>query len=253
MNQRQEHFKREAEREARELALKQERDTNLARERAEKALRDANITPPVEATPKWYTLGSMASGDGYRLLVTLTSKGAGIERIELVDQVSPNHFRYRSLAHRGGYLGYLAPTIEPEGLRIHTVPTGSAAALATSRVNNVGQGLLADDIITKVNDTAITSPGQLALVLEKIKAGSTVSVSVLRGKPALTPSEIEKDSQPLSTASLETEKPASASDASTVQKNQTHHPNREAIRTRMELHNRNQGTSRGHQCPIDRI
>ncbi|MFN9789428.1 MAG: hypothetical protein ACK54R_06810, partial [Pirellulaceae bacterium] len=39
-----------------------------------------------EVSPSWHTLGSMRPEEGFRLLVTLSSRGGGIERIELVEQ-----------------------------------------------------------------------------------------------------------------------------------------------------------------------
>lgn len=176
--------KKKEEKEKRELQEKRDRDADIARQNAARALKDANVKVPEEAAPKWYTIGTMNASDGYRLLVTLTSKGAGIERVELVQQVSQDHFTYRSLAHRGGYLGYLAPTVEEKvGLRIHTIPIGSPAGNAVAKDARIAKGLQPDDVIIKLNDDTITSVRQFDLMLEKIKAGTKVSVTVLRGLP----------------------------------------------------------------------
>ena len=56
---------------------------------------------------KLVTLGSMNPEKGFNLLVTLSSRGAGIEEAELVAQTSPGKFKYRALEHKGGYLGHL--------------------------------------------------------------------------------------------------------------------------------------------------
>ena len=58
--------------------------------------------PPQPKEPeRWLTLGSANPDDPYRMLVTLTNKGAAVTRIELS---SP---KYRDIDHRNGYLGHL--------------------------------------------------------------------------------------------------------------------------------------------------
>jgi YidC/Oxa1 family membrane protein insertase len=81
-----------------------------------------------EVSPSWHTLGSMRPEEGFRLLVTLSSRGGGIERIELVEQEKEGKFRYRNIETESGYWGYLALTEESQGLRIQVVPSGSPAA-----------------------------------------------------------------------------------------------------------------------------
>ncbi len=50
---------------------------------------------------------------GYRLLVTATTRGGGIERIELVDEKKADRFRYRALEHRGGLSGVFSVGVPP--------------------------------------------------------------------------------------------------------------------------------------------
>jgi YidC/Oxa1 family membrane protein insertase len=182
MTQRQKLEEMKAEKARVELEDRKKREADLARENAAKALDKADVEPPEKAPATWHTLGSMDSEEGYRLLVTLTSKGAGIERIELVEQPKPGKFLYRSLATRGGYLGYLAPTIEDRGLRIHSVPKGSAAANAKCDDPNIQGGLAANDILDKVDDQPVRSEFELESSLVKRKPGSSVKVTVHRGE-----------------------------------------------------------------------
>src|SRR5262249_10289111 len=84
----------------------------------------ANEAP--EPATAWFTLGSADTGDNnpYKLLVTLTNKGAAVERIELS---SPH---YRDLENRSGYLGHLAAENSPDGVKVNIVAPGTPAAEA---------------------------------------------------------------------------------------------------------------------------
>ena len=181
MQQRQELEKIKIAQEQKERDEKKIRDAELARENATKAIDKADVPPPVQAPATWHTLGSMDSEEGYRLLVTLTSKGAGIERIELVEQPKAGKFLYRSLATRGGYLGYLAATTEERGLRIHSVPKGSAAARATCDDKSIQGGLAPNDLLDKVDDVSIRSEYELESLFVKRKPGSSVRLTIRRG------------------------------------------------------------------------
>jgi len=105
-----------------------------AKEFAEKfASENPDVAMPTPTPRKRFSLGTMDAADGYRFLVTLDNLGATIERIELVQQNDSEHFAYRSLQTKNiaGYLGYLAPEDRSGGgVIIHSVPRGSAAALA---------------------------------------------------------------------------------------------------------------------------
>ncbi len=189
MTQRQKLEELKAEKARIEREDKKERDADVARENAAKALDKADVPPPEKAPATWHTLGSMDSEEGYRLLVTLTSKGAGIERIELVEQPKPGKFLYRSLATRGGYLGYLAPTIHDRGLHIHSVPKGSAAANAKCDDPKVFGGLAPNDILDKVDEKPVRSEFELESSLVKRKPGSLVNLTVHRGE---APDEVQE-------------------------------------------------------------
>jgi YidC/Oxa1 family membrane protein insertase len=65
--------------------------------------QDGAILPEPDSSfpERWVTLGSADPNDPYRMLVTLTSRGAAVLRIELS---SP---RYHDLEDRSGYLGHI--------------------------------------------------------------------------------------------------------------------------------------------------
>lgn len=115
----------------------------------------------VEARPRppqrWLTLGSIDPESPYRLLVTLTNRGAAIERIEL------NHPDYRDLDETSGYLGHLAPSNEPDGgVRVNVVGPGTPAALAQPVSASIGPGLQVGDVIVAADETPIATLADLA-------------------------------------------------------------------------------------------
>jgi putative serine protease PepD len=66
----------------------------------------------------------------------------------------------------------VTPTQASGGVRITSVETGSGAAKA---------GLKVDDVITKVGDATITSPEQLRSIIASHKPGDTLSITIRRG------------------------------------------------------------------------
>ncbi len=143
-----------------------------------KALEVAPPPDPRQATEKVVTLGSMDPKQGYRLLVTATTRGGGIERIELVDEKKEDRFRYRALEHRGGYLGYLGWRPISGGVLITTVPTASPAALATS--SEATGGLAVGDVLATIDGTAVRSYDAVQQVLKDIKPGKEVQLKIIR-------------------------------------------------------------------------
>ena len=119
-----------------------------------------------EAAPRRrFTLGSLDPAEPARLLVTLTSRGAAVERIELADE------RFHDQDDRGGYLGHLAGEAVAEGCRIGVVGPGTPAAEA---------GLKPGDVITAVGGAATADPAALADVLSGLRPGKPATVSYLR-------------------------------------------------------------------------
>lgn len=134
-----------------------------------------------EPAQQWLSLGSADPNDPYRMLVTLTNRGAAVARIELSSQ------RYRDLEYRGGYLGHLgAEEEEPAannaevggaefGVRVQVVGQGTPAAKA---------GIQVGDLIKSIQGVAVDGPRALDTELQKTKPGQTVSVDLERdGKP----------------------------------------------------------------------
>lgn len=143
--------------------------------------RPLEVVPPADpkqALEKVITLGSMDPTKGYRLLVTATTRGGGIERIEFVDEKKHDRFRYRALEHRGGYLGYLGWRPTSGGVLVTTVPIDSPASLATS--SQTSGALLVGDVISAINDTPVRSYDAVQSVLKEIKPGKDVQLAVTR-------------------------------------------------------------------------
>lgn len=145
--------------------------------KSDAAAEDADSKRPSEA--KWFTIGSMdidpadpTSGD--KTLITLSNRGAGVERIELIERNPNGKFRYRRVDTRSGYLGYLAPSLprELDGCQINVIGPGTPADLA---------GLQVGDIIVGTDTGVIVSPGDLDNWLEETKPGEIISLEVLRG------------------------------------------------------------------------
>jgi YidC/Oxa1 family membrane protein insertase len=146
---------------------------------------------------RWVTLGSADENDPYRMLVTLTTRGAAVERIELSSS------RYNDQEDRGGYLGHVAPdesAIDPQdrgkGCRVKVVGAGTPAAEARS----IGDFAVADaglkgatwlkqvdgwveqpgDLITAVDGETVTSPAVLAKIMSHKKPRQTIELTVDR-------------------------------------------------------------------------
>lgn len=150
---------------------------------ADEAQLDAEAA---DAPAQYLTLGSVNPESGYRLLVTLSSQGAAVERIELA---SP---RYRDLTDRGGYLGHVAtagPSEEGQdtafqdtafqdtepGVLVQVVGAGTPAAAAGLQP---GDRILSID--TKSELLEINSADDLSDSLSKTKPGQTVELRVVR-------------------------------------------------------------------------
>ncbi len=134
----------------------------------------------IQGKEEWFTLGTMNPKDGYRLLVTLNSKGAGIERIELVEQSRPGVFQYRTLATLGGSIGYLALRESEKGLTINAVPQGSPAAAAIPPDTTQPVGVKIGDTIVGMNELPILKLSDWETVCDKIKPGTQVTIQVKR-------------------------------------------------------------------------
>ena len=125
--------------------------------------------PVVDAPQQYLTLGSLDPKTGYRLLVTLTSTGGAVRRVEL------SSTRYRDQHDRSGYLGELELKKAEGGVEIQVVGPGTPAAEA---------GIQAGDIITGIagrETIQIETPEDFRAALDKSEPGKQISLLVRRG------------------------------------------------------------------------
>ena len=136
--------------------------------KAEKAAPAIQAAPEPAVPEQWVTLGSADDADPYRMLVTLTNKGAAVARIELS---SP---RYCDIDDRSGYLGHLVmdSALHGNGCPVQVVGPGTPAAEA---------GLKPGDVIKTVNGKAVIDQASLDAALEKTKPKQTVKLAIRRG------------------------------------------------------------------------
>ncbi len=128
------------------------------------------------ATPKnperRLTLGSLDPASPYRMLVTLSSRGAGIERAELN--------KYRDLEYKNGYLGQLALTDAEGGARINVVGPGTPAALARPVQGGGKDGFQTGDVITSIAGKPIAGAFAVDTALKDTKPGDKIEIGVSR-------------------------------------------------------------------------
>ena len=131
--------------------------------------------------PEWLTLGSMDPASGYYMLVTLNSRGAGIERIELTRRDDNGRLKYRRVDVRTGYLGYLAgePALRQDGVRVNAVGPGTPASLA--QADGVPPGLRPGDVIVAIDGQVVTTPDEINGALGETEPGDEITVEVIRG------------------------------------------------------------------------
>lgn len=131
-------------------------------------------TPAATNPLKRLTLGSLDPEGPYRMLVTFTSQGAGVERVEL----SSN--RYRDLEDKSGYLGELVLTNTEDGPQIGVVGPGTPAANAKPLEGTTDVGLQVGDIVETVNGLTVASASEVAAALNKTRPGQEIEVGVVR-------------------------------------------------------------------------
>jgi YidC/Oxa1 family membrane protein insertase len=141
------------------------------------AERDADSVPPTAeegpaAKRQHHTLGSLDPNGPTGMLVTLTSRGAAVERIELASE------SFHDQDDRSGYIGHLAvETVPDEGCRIGVVGRGTPAERA---------GLRPGDIITQVGSTATPNARSLHDALSGTHPGHSVAVAIRRDGQTIT-------------------------------------------------------------------
>lgn len=142
---------------------------------------DKSDDSSTRATPTWITLGSVDPQSPYRMLVTLSSKGGAIERIEMA---SP---RYLDLEDPSGYLGHLALTniIGTKGVLVNAVGAGTPAALAVQQNETKASGLAVGDVIESIDGQAVLRVSDFNDFIAKTKPEQSIKIGVKRGDQKL--------------------------------------------------------------------
>ncbi|MFP6612133.1 MAG: YidC/Oxa1 family insertase periplasmic-domain containing protein [Pirellulales bacterium] len=129
----------------------------------------AVVAQPAPAVPlQRVTLGSLDPASDTRMAVTLTNRGAAVERIEL------NNPRYVDEDDERGYLGHLSLT---DGCIIQVVTPGSPAANADLQVG---------DTITSFDGSAAETRDDVYKALNASKPGDSVQIKITRGNGGAT-------------------------------------------------------------------
>lgn len=149
---------------------------------------DEQAAEQLAGAPLLYTtLGSIAEESPYRMLVTFTNRGAGIQRVELANR------RYRDLQDRGGYLGHMQLEEHADGgLKVQVVGQGTPAA---------NGGIAVGDRLISATSGKLSaefqSPGDFTRFIEKLKPGKEVALQVVRGDDQLEEIKIKLVRRPL--------------------------------------------------------
>ncbi len=150
-----------------------------------------DVPAPPEVSPKWVTLGSIDPDSPYRMLVTLSNRGASLVRLELNSERYRDH-RYHVIPEgrvkdRGGYLGHLSAPRAQDGDRPN-IP-GCVVQVVGSGTPAERAGIRPGDIVTAIDDIAVKRPNgkdSLEAALASRSPGATVTATVLRGEKRLS-------------------------------------------------------------------
>ncbi|MDG2206271.1 MAG: YidC/Oxa1 family insertase periplasmic-domain containing protein [Pirellulales bacterium] len=123
---------------------------------------------------RYIGLGSLDPKSDARALVTLSSYGGSVVRLEL------NSEQYRDIQDHRGYLGHLVGSPHPQGWQVEFVGRGAPADQA---------GLQAGDVIQRVtlgtSESAVGQLEDLENILKESKPGEQLKVTFVRnGQPA---------------------------------------------------------------------
>ncbi|MBR5627124.1 MAG: YidC/Oxa1 family insertase periplasmic-domain containing protein, partial [Thermoguttaceae bacterium] len=132
-----------------------------------------------ESEPVYVTLGSADPKSPYRLLATLTNRGAAVSRIEL------NEKAYNDTQDKTGYLGQIVVdepasmrgVPEPGGVQVQVVGDGTPAYFAGLKKGDL---IVAIDLNIGNEPAKVTSFDVLRNELLKTKPGQTIKLGVVR-------------------------------------------------------------------------
>ena len=135
------------------------------------------VKPVSKSTMARVSLGSLDINSGYPGLVTIVSRGAAVERVELAGDSKRQYF---DTDDNTGYLGHLALAATDDGCRVGAVGPGTPAFLAKETGSKVSGGLAAGDVITAVGGAKMGSPAEVERQLRKTKPGQIIEIDVIR-------------------------------------------------------------------------
>ena len=135
-------------------------------------------------------LGSYDPAKGEKYLAYFNSRGATLDRIELVERDDDGALKYGVIEFKHGYLGYLAPVPVDEngvGVKVRVVGDGTPAHLA---------GIQVGDVLTSVHGTPLVSGEDIDKALRQTVVGERIEVKYERGGEAASV-EVELTEKPL--------------------------------------------------------
>ncbi len=135
-------------------------------------------------------LGSYDPAKGEKYLAYFNTRGASLDRIELVERDDDGELKYGVIEFKHGYLGYLAPIPVEEngvGVKVRVVGDGTPADIA---------GIQVGDVLTSVHGTPLASGEDIEKALRQTAVGERVEVKYERGGEAYSV-EVELTDKPL--------------------------------------------------------
>ena len=138
------------------------------------------IVAETKAEPAWVTLGSMDSNSPYRMLVTLTNRGAAPSRIEL------NTNQYRDVQELSGYLGQIVADqnlaeLSGDGVTVQVVGPGTPADKFGLKIDDkIVQVALQNRSTGKPETVEVQTFADLRKALQHTKPGDYVDLTVVR-------------------------------------------------------------------------
>ena len=158
------------------------------------------VAAPRPEKSEWLTVGSMDPEAGYYMLVTLCSKGGGVERLELTERESSGGLKYRRVDVSSGYLGYFAGSdlTDTDGVSVNVVGPGTPAEIAGLQVGDVIVGIdgkvvaMRDDLVTMMS---ATQPSQ-SIEVEVNRSGSILTLKAVLTEHPLDLMRLARDGGP---------------------------------------------------------